>query len=109
MPINKQAIFDTHDCGLVSVEVPEWNATLYVKSFSVGDVFNFEKNQKDGKNAAVSLIILAVCDEDGSLVFDDTDYDALMKKSKTPIEKLMTEILKINRLDDNSVEDERKN
>ena len=91
MSLSKAAILAAKDVRLSSAEpVPEWSGDVYFKTLSGLERDAFEESYQDNKMRAfrVRFLVLTLCDETGSRLFDDGDFEALGQKSSTVINRL---------------------
>ncbi len=85
------------DRKIVPVETPEWPDTdgkVFCRPLtSYGkDAFELTYSDDDGnrttQNIRARFAVLVACDEDGNLIFDSKDADALGEKSGVVMERL---------------------
>jgi hypothetical protein len=91
MSLSKAAILAAKDVRLSSAEpVPEWGGDVYFKTLSGLERDAFEESYQDNKMRAfrVRFLVLTLCDEGGSRLFEDGDFEALGQKSSTVINRL---------------------
>jgi len=95
--LNKDAIQQANDVEMKKVAVPEWGGDLYVRSMTGGDRTKFEMAvtsdnaktaEKAKQQAKVRIIIMTACDEEGNLLFSESDVHWLSKKAAKPIERV---------------------
>lgn len=121
-------ILGTPDLSPVYVEVPEWNGAVFVKhmtgeerdAFDVAQVARIKRKNPDApptqeelfeaaKNATALLVAATACDEDGNLLFDETDVAALGRKSAGALKRVAAVATRINGLGPQAVEQAAKN
>jgi hypothetical protein len=91
MSLSKAAILAAKDVRLSSAEpVQEWGGDVYFKTLSGLERDAFEESYQDNKMRAfrVRFLVLTLCDESGSRLFDEGDFEALGQKSSTVINRL---------------------
>lgn len=75
---NKSALLDylKHDTDrkLTPIEVPEWGFEVYVKPISY-EQLKALLAIKDDDDQAIETIVASCCDDEGNLLFADTDTD----------------------------------
>lgn len=80
------------------IEIPEWDATLYIKKLTGKDfkvlLSNNSNNENidEGVDTLITIIILALVEEDGSKVFSELDRDKLMSENFEILNRIGTEI-----------------
>ena len=70
------------------VDVPAWGVTVYVKELTLAERDKFEAGQVrrnadgtaflDTVGLKARLVALTACDENGDLIFDESDVDSIM-------------------------------
>lgn len=111
----KQQILGKPDTKIVSVEVPDWGMAINVRSFSGHDRAKLMHLKAEAENDPakmaqlnVHFVILAVCDDNGTPIFNDKDFEALSNKSATALDTITEAALKLNGLAPDSVDDKKK-
>lgn len=98
------------------VEIPEWNCSIEIRSMTakqrakILDKVTGETGSIDN-DLFFSYMIVSSCFDpgNGELIFDMSDVDWIMDKASGPIEKLMSNIMRISGLSKGSVEEAEKN
>lgn len=110
--LSRDLILGAQDIKRKVVDVPEWGGKVLIQSFN-GLVRNQWLQSIDGKEGDgftnERLIIASVIDEDGNLIFSDSDIEQLKQKSARAIGRIANEISKLNGLTADAVEDAEKN
>lgn len=113
---NKDDILDADDEKIVEVDIPEWDGTVYLKGLTAAqrDKFEMSCQRKTGgvdlTNVRAKLSALCIVDRNGNLLFPSPqDVIALGKKSGKALDRIYTEVQKINRLTDEEIEELAKN
>lgn len=91
MSLSKAAILSAKDVRLSNAEpVPEWGGEVYFKTLSglERDAFEEAYSEQRMKAFRVRFLVLTLCDDTGSRLFDDGDFEALGQKSSTVINRL---------------------
>jgi hypothetical protein len=106
--MDKQTILQVVDAGIESVEVKEWGTTVYVRTFSgkardkldkfIASKCNDEGKLVDPTGIKVMAVLLSLCDENGKLIFEDGDFDALQEKNANAISTIYDASAKLNAL-----------
>jgi len=81
--------------GVREIEVPEWEATLYVKNLTIEDKAKLNaRSQDDIHDYMVYAIIFGVVDSEGNPVFDIGDKVKLRRHaSSSVVERVANEVL----------------
>jgi hypothetical protein len=95
------------------MHVEEWGADLYLRVLTLRERQELASLSR-AKNAdpiSVSLRIFTACvvDENGETIFNGKDDEALLGKNGEVMERVTSEILRVNGLGDTAVEDAEKN
>ena len=118
--LTKEQILGANDAEPVSVPVPEWGGTVYVRPMSAGERDRWEgellartEKRKEGIAAAVEnlrAVFLAkcLCDESGKLLFGPDDLAALAGKSYRAIDRAYDVAQSINGLSEADVKELEK-
>lgn len=93
------------------VEVPEVDATFYVRSWSSQERMIFANSVKDWPHVEhmARLCCLSLCDEQGQRLFQDDEFGELAEADGVVVERIGKFALKFNGLDTDAVEDAKKN
>lgn len=106
-------ILNKIDHKVEPVAVPEWDATVHVRSFSAGDRAKLmslhREHQNDPAILNIHLVILACCDSDGRRMFEAEDFGALLARNADAIDRIVEAALRLNHLDADAVEAAKKN
>ena len=119
--LTKEQILSAQDVKPVSVKVPEWGGTVYVRPMSAGDRDRWEgdlldraEKRKESITAATEnlrsvFLAKCLCDEAGELLFGAEDVKALARKNYKPIDRVYEVAQTLNGLSDADVEELEKN
>lgn len=98
------------------VEVPEWDASLYVRVLTARERDAFESQQLElGKinrgteNIRSRLVVLTAVDESGVRVFGDSDADVLGNKAASVVARLADVAMRINGFTNSDIEELKGN
>lgn len=111
----KDKIFAAADRKRRKVDVPEWEAEIFVQSMTGTERARFktltEKLNKDGREAEADtwLVLYTATDEQGNRVFSDEDFARLNDKSASILTHIAKEALIVNGLLPESIEEAKKN
>lgn len=106
----RDSILGATDRKLVSADVPEWGATVYLRELSAQQVATFKAKSiaavdlktNEIKDAAalteleITVCLWGICDEAGRRVFTDNDIKLLGEKSPLVISRLASEVVKMS-------------
>lgn len=83
-----------------AVEVPEWGGTARIRPLSVAALGRFleAKEKLDGSGQLALLVALSLCDEAGSLLFEEGDSGSLAGQPFEVINRISDEVMKLNKL-----------
>lgn len=125
--LTKQQILNsTGDIKFDNIKVPELadgdpDAYIRIKTMSakvrdIWDASNIITDAKDPKNSKVNmanyrarLCAMCICDDDGNLLFNMEEVEALSEKSSVAIQRVYEGCLSLNQININAVEDAEKN
>jgi hypothetical protein len=101
MKLNKLQILAANDRRLEAVEVPEWGGTVYLKTLSVGEGLALEAAiHPDEPDKTVGVYLsYTLADEDGKLLFEPGDFEALYTKSPQVITRLFEHARAMNQME----------
>ena len=112
--LSKSEIFECNDVKIEQVPVPEWGGSVYVKTITAkeqdtwsADVSEQKKNST--ANFQASFLVMCICDESGTLVFDASDADALGNKSAGALNTVFNVASRLNGLSSGDVKELEKN
>lgn len=113
--LNKESILAANDLTTETVNVPEWQGEIKIRSWTGAEREQFEKsvNVIDGKVKSSDVLsriaVLSICDDDGKRIFTDADIPALSKKSAAALERIADKAVKLNGLTESDIEELAKN
>ena len=113
--LNKKQILEAVDLKTVKVSVPEWNGEVFVRTLSGAERDSFEQSifgedrKMDMDNVRAKLCALAIVDEKGNRVFDESDVIALGKKSGRALDRIYGVAQTLNGIGEGDIEKLVKN
>lgn len=112
--LDKKAILSAQDLPTKEVKVPEWGGTVTVKALTSKQRDEYEASHiLDGKvdlsNLRARLCVRCIVDKKGNRVFQDTDAEALGRKSGAAMDRVFAVAQKLSGLSDRDVEELAKN
>ena len=116
--LGRDAILAAVDMATEEVYVPEWDASVRIKTLTGAERDYFESSiiRRDGKvvsqnlqNVRARLCALCIVDEAGQRVFGEEDEYALGRKSGAALERIFAAAQRLNGLRDEDVEETAKN
>lgn len=100
----RDQILAAPDLGGESVEMPEWDCTLWVRGLTAGEVETFGKIATGAAGAGQLMASVAVVvtydEEGGQRVFDESDVEALSGKSPAAVKRLFDAAQRVSGLDE---------
>lgn len=113
---NKDDILNAVDEKIMEIDVPEWGGTVRIKGLTAAERDRFEQSCQtksggvDLTNVRAKLAALCIVDRNGNRLFpSQSDVIALGKKSGKAIDRIYTEVQKLNRMTDEEIEELAKN
>ena len=97
MILSKRQILDAPDLKTEDVEVPEWGGTVRVRGLTgtQRDAYQFSivhiegnKATSDLTNVSAKLVAASLIDEQGNLLFDEAEVNALGRKSAGALQRV---------------------
>lgn len=109
--LNKDQILQAKDAKTEKVEVPEWGGFVYVRMMTARqrDQFEAEQISDPYKDVRARLAVHTVCDEQGEMLFQKQDVDALGQKSAAALDRIFSAAVKLNRITKEDVDELEKN
>lgn len=117
--LSGQQMLEANDVTFEEVEVPEWGGIVRIKVMSASELDGYEKSLVDLKsfkeqkpniaNRRAKLLVRCLCDEEGRRLFNDAQTDDLGRKSGLILERLHKVAARLNKIDDESQEELKKN
>lgn len=111
--LTKNQILKAND--IVTKKINAFGGEVIISTISAQARESYEKAVIDvngkvsGSNIRARLLAVSIVDEDGTLLFNESDIKDLGKKSATEVDKLFSAILKLNGMGDDNVEEVAKN
>lgn len=111
MVLDRDAILGADDLHTETVEVPEWDGEVLVRSVSGRERAEFEvwvekaDDIEDLADIRERIVALTVVDEDGDRLFTEEDVEALTAKSVSAIDRIVDVAQRINGLGGEGDED----
>lgn len=118
MELSGEAILAVDDVRLERVEVPEWGGAVHVRTMLGEHRDLFEQDVQQFKreddaapipNAKARLLVWTLCDAAGQLLFRPDQVEALGKKNAAALQRCFDVAVRLNGLDQQTVEALRKN
>jgi hypothetical protein len=112
--LSRDAILDAPDTEYEIVDVPEWGGKVRVKSLTGDERDTYEQSIIDQRGtvtaaklvgAQARLIALTAVDDDGALLFTETDVRALGAKSAQALSRVFDVSARLSRLRQRDVEE----
>lgn len=99
--LSKTDILAIADLKNVDVEVPEWGGVLRLQSLNAARRERWETvlTNPDSDLVRATLVALSVVDENGALIFNKDDIQALAEKSYAAMNRVYEAAVKLNTLD----------
>lgn len=96
MSLTKEQIFAAKFQRIKSLHVPEWGGDVWIKAMTAGERDDFEANHRALKDAGkdplrhlrARLACATVCDEEGNLLFAESDIDALSEHPASALDRI---------------------
>ena len=113
--LTKDEILKADDIITESIDVPEWNGKVIIKTLTGSERDSFEQSvtSEPGKtnlaDVRAKLCSLIIVDKDGNQLFNKMDVVALSKKSGAALDRIFEAGLKLNSMAPGDVEDLAKN
>lgn len=113
--LNKAAILAAQDLKTEDVPVPEWGGDVRVRTLTGAERDAFESGlvEKDGKrdlsNLRARLLSLAIVDENGARMFEESDAVLLGNKAAGALDKLFEVAQRLNGIGNKAQEEIAKN
>lgn len=122
--LTRDQILKSQDRVIKKVDVPAWGDCVYVRSLSGAERDEFEEGnlirERDKKrgtmsydvrmqNAKVRLVTMAVCDESGNLLFQESDVETLATKNAAAIAHLYNVAASLSGITDDDLDELLKN
>lgn len=104
----RDKILGANDLPLEAVEVSEWGCTVYVRPLNGHQRNKLVKDALAGGVLYGSALVPSLCDKDGIPLFSELDVDVLNTKSGKVLERLSALVVKLNGLNSDALEDEKK-
>lgn len=107
--LTKDDILNCRDITIKPVSVPEWGGGLHVKTITGKDRIELVRASKAGQMRIEWLLARALCDDQGTRIFDDKDVEALGQRNTVVLERLGQEAMRVSGLLPEAVEEAAKN
>jgi len=115
----KEEILSANDLPLEKLSIPEWGKDVWIRSMTGEQREEFEDaldkyRNKDGELVRkgiyrAMLAVFVVCDENGKLIFSESDAVALSRKAVKPLMRIQAKANQLNSLTAADVEAIEKN
>jgi hypothetical protein len=116
--LSREAFLRPAKVNVVEVPVPELGGSVFVKGMTAKDRSRFEtqfqlssgkSNTRKMKEIRERLVIACLCDEEGVLLLQDSDVDAVGSQPAAVIERIVEAAQKVCGMSNDDVEDLAKN
>ncbi len=113
--LSKEDVLKAQDAKFEEIAVPEWGGTVRVSTMSgfAKERFEASLSIKNGNinatNVRAKLVAACLVDEKGDLIFNESDIEALSKKSCLALDRVVTVAQRLNIIGDAEVEKLAKN
>ena len=116
--LSREAFLRPAKVNVVEVPVPELGGSVYVKGMTAKDRSRFEtqfqlssgkSNTRKLKEIRERLVVACLCDEEGVLLLQDSDVDAVGAQPAAVVERIVDAAQKVCGMSNNDVEDLAKN
>ena len=113
--LTREAILAAGDLKTVDVEVPEWGGSVRVRMMTgtVRDTFAAGLRKANGEfdatNYRAKLLACCLVDEAGTLMFSESDIEALNSKSAAALDRVFKVADSLNVMNEAAVEAAEKN
>lgn len=116
--LSREAILGASDIQIETVNVPEWGGKVRVRGLNGSTRNEYEQSliQQSGqsakmnmKNATAKLVSLTVVDEEDHNLFEQSDVEALGKKSGAALNRVYEVAARLSGLSDADMEELTKN
>lgn len=112
----RDQILAASDSQFDTVEVPEWNCAIRVRSMNGAERDALERRISDqgklgtlGTNIRAMMVAFCAVDDAGARLFMDADIEALGAKNWVALDRVATAAMRLNKLQASDVEAEVKN
>ena len=116
--LSREAFLRPAKVNVVEVPVPELGGSVYVKGMTAKDRSRFEtqfqlssgkSNTRKLKEIRERRVVACLCDEEGVLLLQDSDVDAVGSQPAAVIERIVEAAQKVCGMSNDDVEDLAKN
>lgn len=110
--LSKQEILSAQDLKTEVIEVPEWGGAVRVRTMTGSDRDTFENalfGKGDKNRVRAWLVALTVVDENGHMMFSESDVDALGRKSAAALNRVFNAAQRINAISESDAKEMEKN
>lgn len=109
MALTAEQILAADDTGLLEVQVPEWNGSVYIRVMSVGERDAYERKWIGKKESGIAnfrteYLSRVLCDEKGTLLFTGEEATKLASKSGAVMGRLFDAAMQHNYMQEDAVE-----
>ena len=109
--LTRDQILSADDRRLEEVQVPEWGGSIFVRVMSGRDRDKFEFDCQKGKEEVghvpdfrAKFVASIACDENGELLFSESDIEQLGSKSASALDRILNRGLELAGMDPDAVE-----
>lgn len=114
--LSREEIFKVNDIRTETVEVPEWQGRVKVKSMTGAERDAFEQSlmTQNGRmfnanNIRAKLVAKTVVDEDGKPLFIEADVETLGEKSSSALDRIFSTAQRLSGMTQKDIDELTKN
>ena len=112
LPITADEIRGLDDKKIEKLEVPEWNRSVYIRTFTAGvrESMQVTAEELKKKNTVARFVFHSLCDEFGTLLFTNpADIEMLANKNSAAMARIFNAVIKLNAVGEVAMENAVKN
>jgi len=97
----RDSILAKNQKKLEPFDVPEWECTVYISTFSARDFNALAKAMRNGDipdDFFARLVYLCACEEDGTRIFSEADIPKIQDMDAEPVKRVALRAQEINGL-----------
>lgn len=113
--LTKDQILSADDLKTLIVDVPEWGGEVTIRTMSGFARDRFEaqligaNNGTNLRNVRAKLVAASIIDENGDLMFDESDIKKLGQRSSVALDRVFSAAQSLNKITDQEVDELAKN
>lgn len=103
----RERILGCNDLKAAQVQCPEWGCAVTVKEMTVGERADFEATVSGKPNREIMAwwVAASVRDDDGKLLFEQSDVPQLLEKSADVVLRIWDAVARLNGLTKKDVDE----